>query len=358
MVKRESCSPSFFLLVTIILVGVLGCSDDEPNIATPIVVDDPWAISLVRTDWFWASVPFFGSEYLANHPDQRSFDPQDRVEAVRWFIPKERTLRRYLNPDLINQERDETQPSMNLYLRADEGVWDPDNWGGIMQGISRTGTDLSQAQYVEIWINDGVPDINERRGRVHIDFGYINEDEFWPVDSNGDLVIGTRQQEDGIVPGTFPDGIFNAPEEDIGLDGNENGPQRFDPAYEISGDSPFPRINGTARNGREDTEDLNGDDALNTDNGFYTVTIDLQATQALVDVVYDYDEVQDLVDMGIAWRKYRIPLVLVDEVSRGAVPDLAAVTHVRIWYEDPNPGARSALTLQFSEFKYVDGQNH
>ena len=91
--KRGLCSLLYLLLVTIILPGVLGCSDDESQISIPNVVDDPWAISLTRTDWFWASSPFFGSEYLANNPDLRTFDPQDRVEAVRWFIPRERTLR-------------------------------------------------------------------------------------------------------------------------------------------------------------------------------------------------------------------------------------------------------------------------
>jgi hypothetical protein len=315
-------------------------------------VDSSDVITLTRIGWSWASAPFLGEGYLAANPDLRSFDPEDRVETVRWFLPKERSLRRYLNPELINQERDETQPSMDLFIRADDGTWDPEDWGGIMRSISRTGLDLSKAQFIEIWVNDGVADKDQRRGKLHLDFGYINEDGFWPVDESDNLEIGTWQREDGIVDG-IPDDVFYAPEEDIGLDGNEFGPQKFDANFEINGDSPYPGINGTARNSREDDEDLNHDDRLNRDNGYFTATIDLKDTEALVDVVYDYDDVQDLVDGNISWRKYRIPLTAVDTVSVGTAANLRAVTHTRIWYEDANPGGRTALTLQLSEFKFL-----
>jgi len=320
-------------------------------------VDSSDVISLTRIAWSWSSAPFLGKRYLEENPDPRTFDPEDRVETVRWFLPQERSLRRHLNPDLINQERDETQPSMDLYLRADDGSWGDEDWGGIMRSISRTGLDLSKAQFVEIWVNDGVADIDRRRGKLHIDFGYINEDGFWPVDGDN-LEIGTRQREDGIVD-EFPDDVFYAPEEDIGLDGNEFGPQRFDAAYEINGDTPYPGINGTARNTREDDEDLNGDDRLNTDNGYFTATIDLKETDALVDVVYDYDNAGDLFAANIAWRKYRIPVTAVDTVSVGTAANLRAITHTRIWFEDPpddtnNHEIRTApITLQMSEFKFL-----
>ncbi len=342
---------------TIMFNGETAVSVPNPNTKGKVYLEDfegvdaSDVVTLSRIGWSWASSPFLGSGYLAANPDLRTFDPEDRVETVRWFLPKERTLRRFLNPELINQERDETQPTMDLFIRADDGSWDQEDWGGIMRGISRTGLDLSKAQFIEIWINDGVADIDQRRGKLHIDFGYINEDGFWPV-KDDNLEIGTRQREDGIVDG-FPDDVFYAPEEDIGLDGNEFGPQKFDAAYEIKGDSPYPGINGTARNSREDDEDLNHDGRLNTDNGYFTTTIDLKETKALVDVVYDYGDVQDLVDQNISWRKYRIPLTAVDTVSVGTAPNLRAVTHTRIWYEDPNPGGRTAITLQLSEFKFL-----
>lgn len=352
MFERKLCARSHFLLMAVTLLGMLGCSDDGPKIAAPIVVDDPWAMSLARTDWFWASAPFLGTEYMADNADLRSFDPEDRIEAIRWFIPRERTLRRYLNPELTGQDRDDTQVSMELFFRADDGSWDTEDWGGIMRGIDRNGMDLSSAQFVEIWLNDGRPDINQRRGKLHIDFGYINEDGFWPVENDGQLLVGEWEREDGILPGTTPDGVWVS-DEDIGLDGNENGAQRFGVEFELDGDSPYPRINGTARNLREDDEDINGDASFNTANGYFTTTIDLRNTGALVDVVYDYDDVQELVNGNIAWRKYRIPMVSVDEVSLGTVPDLGHLTHVRIWYEDSEPGGSATRMLQISEFKFT-----
>ncbi len=344
--------------------GEMAVSLPNPNTKNEVYLEDfegvdaSDIISLTRTAWSWASAPFLGERFLDENPTQRlrTFTPQTRVGTVRWFLPRDRVLRRYLNPDLVNQERDETQQAMDLYLRADDGVWGGDDWGGIMRGISRTGLDLSKAQFVEIWVNDKTPDIAQRQGRLHIDFGYVNEDGFWPAVPRAglpdSLVVGRFEQEDGILPGQQPDGVWTY-DEDIGLDGNESGPQLFGNDYEIGGDSPFPRINGTARNNREDSEDLNANTRLDTDNGFFTVTIDLRETEALVDVVYDYDDVSDLVAEGHAWRKYRIPMAALDEVSEGTAANIRAVTHARIWYENDDPAARSSIHLQLSEFKFL-----
>ena len=314
-------------------------------------VDSSNFVSLTRTGWSWASAPFLGMAYVDSTMDMRSFDPVDRVGTVRWFLPRERVLRRYLNPDLINQERDDTQQAMDLFLRADDDKWDPEDWGGIMRGISRTGIDLSKSQFVEIWVNDGHPDRELRTGRLHIDFGYINEDGFWPLGADGQPVTGTFEQEDGIGD-NFRDGIWTY-DEDIGLDGNENGPQRYSAEYEIDGDSPFPRINGTARNNREDSEDLNRNGRLDRDNGYFTTTIDLKNTPALIDVDYDFDDVQEMRDKGIAWRKYRIPIGVVDSVSVGTAANIKAITHVRIWYENDAVDAPQEMHLQLSDFKFL-----
>ncbi|MFH2053934.1 MAG: cell surface protein SprA [bacterium] len=337
--------------------GELAVSVPNPNTKGRVFledfegVDSSNFVSLNRTGWSWASAPYLGSGYVSREGDLRQFDPIDRVQTLRWFLPRDRVLRRYLNPELQNQERDETQQAMDLYLRAEDGIWDPEDWGGIMRGISRTGVDLSKSQFVEIWVNDGKIDLADRSGRLHIDFGFINEDGFWPKDAAGQLIVGDFEQEDGIVDGNR-DGVWTY-DEDIGLDGRENGSQRYSAEYEIDGDAPFPRINGTSRNNREDTEDLNGNTRLDRDNGYFTTTIDLAETEALVDVLFDYDDVQDLRELGQAWRKYRIPLGAVDSVSVGTAANIKAVTHVRIWYENDDAIAPAAVHLQLSELKFL-----
>lgn len=344
--------------------GELALSLPNPNTKGQVYLEDfegvdaSDVITLSRLGWSWASAPKLGAGWLAEHADNRLFSPEKRVPVVRWYLPKDRVLRRYLNPDLVNQERDETQSAMDLYLRTD-GIWQPDNWGGIMRGISRTGLDLSKSQFVEVWINDGIADPSRRSGRLHVDFGYVDEDGFWPRDANGDPVVGEWEREDGIVNGS-PDGVFNAVTEDIGLDGlggNADDPRAYGAEYEatINGipDAPFPRINNTGRNSREDSEDLNANGRFDRANGYFTVTIDLKDTMPLVDVVQDYDNVRELIDNNIAWRKYRIPMAVVDSVSAGASANIKAITHARVWYENDSPAPPSTVHLQLSELRFL-----
>ncbi len=316
-------------------------------------VDASDIISLTRIGWSSSSVPFQGERYQNENPsDTRVFAPENRVDNMRWFTPQERTERRMLNPDLINQERGETQQVMDLYLRDDDGIWDPEDWGGIIRGVSRTGQDMSKAQFVEIWINDGEPDFDQRSGKLHIDFGYISEDGFWPLEENGDLILDKHEQEDGIITGE-PDGIWTF-EEDIGLDILNQTRNEYSAQYEINGDSPYPRINLTGKNNREDNEDVNKSGILDRDNGYFTTVIDLKETEALVDVVLDYTDVDDLVAQNIAWRKYRIRIGAIDTVAVGTQPNIEAITHTRIWYENDNPNdPGKPVHLQLSEFKFL-----
>ncbi|MCK5407213.1 MAG: hypothetical protein KAJ37_07155, partial [Candidatus Krumholzibacteria bacterium] len=302
-------------------------------------------ISLTRQSWHWASVPIHGQDpgYQQATGDLRDFDAVDRVETNRWFIPKDRVLRRYLNPDLVESERNETQHAMNLFLRAEDGIWDPEDWGGIMRGISRAGLDLSESQFLEFWINDGVPDRDQRSGKLHIDFGFIDEDFYWDFPEG--LVTGTFDDED-----TNGDGIFVAAE-DIGLDTVQDR-RIYDAAFNDYGD-PYPGINYTETNNLRDSEDLNANTRFDRSNGFFTMTVDLKETEPLADVVYDYDDVADLVENNISWRKYRIPIGAMLDIGIDRAPDLAAVTHVRIWFEDDNANARTQVQLQLSELKFL-----
>lgn len=343
---------------TVQFSGEVALSKPNPNTKGQVYLEDfegvdaSDVISLNRLGWSWSAAPHLGAAWRQERADSREFTPLTRVPVVRWFLPQERVLRRYLNPDLVNQERDETQSTMDLYLRTAAGsVWQPDNWGGITRGISRTGLDLSKSQFVEVWVNDQVADPSQRSGRLHIDFGYINEDGFWPLDGSGNPIVGTFQKEDG-VDGTTPDGVWTY-NEDIGLDGDDSDAKRYRADFNYEGDSPFPLINQTARNNREDTEDLNANGILDRTDGYYTITIDLKDTEPLVDVVQDYDDVQELIDGNIAWRKYRIPLAAVDSVSVGSSANLKAVTHARIWYENDGAAPPSTVHLQLSELRFL-----
>jgi hypothetical protein len=340
--------------------GEIAVSVPNPNTQGDVFLEDFEGIdasdimSISRLSWMWGSAPAQGrdQDYANAVNDYRDFTPQDRVD-VRWFLPKETVQRRFLNPDLREAEGKEPQQVLQVRMDAGDTGWGSLSWGGIMRGLGRSGIDLSKAQFLEFWVNDFRPQQTARRGKLHIDFGYIDEDFFWPV-RNGALLTGTWEREDANA-----DGIFTAATEDVGLDLESNGqgaPDYYDPAFNDFSD-PYPFINGTERNLREDTEDLDGDTQLDRLNGYSSITVDL-ADSALVDVLRDYapDQVAELETAGQAWRKFRIRLNdarTVSPAGGGTSPQIRQVTHVRVWYEDGDAGAPAQTQIQLSEIKFL-----
>ncbi len=341
------------------LSGEIAGSVPNPNTQGDVFLEDFEGIDasdimpISRLSWMWGSAPAQGRDpdYVAEVNDPRDFVPQDRTD-VRWFLPKDTVQRRFLNPDLREAEGKEPQQVLQVRMDAGDAGWGGTSWGGIMRGLGRSGIDLSKAQFLEFWVNDFRPQPTARRGRLHVDFGYIDEDFFWPV-RDGALRTDTWEREDANS-----DGIFAAATEDVGLDRDLNdpgAPDYYDPAFNDYAD-PYPLINGTERNLREDTEDLDGDTQQDRLNGYYSIMVDL-ADSALVDVLRDYpaDQVAGLEAAGQAWRKFRIRLNDARAVSppSGTSPQIRQVTHVRIWYEDAEPGAPRQTQIQLSEIKFL-----
>ncbi len=340
--------------------GEMAMSFPNPNTRDEVYLEDFEGIDssdvmpISRLSWSESSLPRHGEdlEYAGNEQvmDNRVWQPEGRV-TTRWFVPRVNVLRRNLNPTLKEQEGREVQQTLQMYLRSEDGEWTDGNWGGIMRGMGRSGVDLTKAQFLEFWVNDFNPSPESRHGTLHFDFGIVNEDFYWPVDEiTGEPVLGTFDQEDRDRNGVF------MIDEDTGL-GDDPTRDRFSADF-VSDADPYPYINGTAGNNREDTEDLDGDSNLDRRDGFFTLKVDL-SDSALVDVMRDYDPslLADNIAKGLAWRKYRIRLddmLPVVPSSTGTMPNLAAVTHVRVWYEAaaPQPG-ETELDMQFSEIRFV-----
>lgn len=337
-VKLEACRwlhlwRILYSVGTIVLC-LAACSNDSDRPVVPEPAEEPGTVSVHRLSWSLASVPadpFPGGEVM------RTFTAQDRVETIRWFIVTPLVLRRYLEPEVEAAERETPVPSMELYLRSETGAWGPSSWGGIMCSPVVTGVgfpDITDMAWFDIWVNDGATDPAARSGRLHVDFGRLDEDGFWPVDYEGALVTDRFEQEDGILSGE-PDGVWTV-QEDIGLGGLEYDPYIYCADYTIGGDSPYPQINNTARNNREDTEDVDSNGQWDRINSYFTYVIDLSTTVPIIDVVRDYDGVEDLISAGLSWRLYQIPIRRsVAIVDSSGTPDLANVRHMRIWLEDP-----------------------
>ncbi len=364
LTRHDSDRPS-----TVRVSGEYAVSIPNPNTFNEVFVEDYEGIDssdlmpVSRLSWHASSAPVHGEglqldpgdpgyseyAYLQDH----DYAPEQRLET-RWFLPKDNTLRRYLNPALKEAEAREAQQVLQIFMSSEGETWTGDHWGGVMRGLGSAGVDLSKTQFLEFWVNDYRHEElgSERTGTLHFDFGYISEDFYWPV-SGSTLETGTFQREDGILDGK-PNGLWTI-DEDVGL-GNDPTVDEYDAEYGSSA-NPFPKINGTRQNNREDTEDLNGNTTFDRQNGFFTISVDL-ADSALVDVLRDFpaSEVDDNLAQNLAWRKYRIRLNDAMNVTPpgGATPYLGAVTHMRIWFEDDEPApGQTSRKLQFSEIKFL-----
>lgn len=320
-------------------------------------------VDLSRLPWMRAAVP------LPTGASSPVYVPESRVEAIRWFIPRERVLTEYLEPGASG-----TVDALELYLWAEDGSWDEGDWGGITRGVSRVGIDVSEADSVRIWVNDSEPDPSLRSGTLHIDYGWISEDGFWPVKDDSP-VVGTFEHEDGILGFEYWDGVFTQ-DEDIGLNPYEPDREVYDASYDYGGmttvytgetisgiyagpSQPYPLLNGTAYNNREDDEDLNDNQRMDTDNVYRSVAIELDSP-ADFDFVLDgpVEAAAQAVDEDRAWRMYTIPLnAAIDLSDDPTQPEINPrwITHLRLWFEDPGrPGA--AVQLQIARLEFFGGE--
>jgi hypothetical protein len=276
----------------------------------------PSEITLSRPDWYPASLPLQSGHVAAG-----------RADANRWFQPRERVVRRLLDPELSGPARNETEPCLEIFLRDDGNV--PGTWGGIMTGFTAPGRPLDEVTELEIWINDFRPDPSERAGTLHVDLGAIDEDFAWP-DSAGVVRYGTFQHED-----LNHDGIFNRSTEDVGLDavvahGEVVIPgEVYDPEDGVDGD-PYPRINNTRGNLEEDSEDLDGNDRFDRGDHYLAFAIDLRQDTADLDVPLVHPD-EDL--RGTAWRRYVLPLAEGEVRSDGPFGPVDELRHLRIWLD-------------------------
>ncbi len=304
------------------IAGEAAMSMPEPNTKGFVTIDDMEGVDQTSMLGVQRRLWSFGSA-----PEELGVDVADRMN-IDWYNP-DRTVREGdLHPDLPTSEANET----HTVLEIDYDAANSASWAGLMRLLSKTGNDYSRDTYFEMWINDD----GHRHGKIHMDLGTISED-YYPLDAsvgpNGEL-----DSEDIDVP---PNG-YDA-DEDRGLDNvwgvdGDNVPgDDGDDDYEFSfGSNDYSRINGTEGNERFDTEDLNGNLYLDTENRYWELTIDLSDTTYLMRDNSDPAEVPDE-DKRSDWRLYRIPLS--HATSIGGVLDWTVIKSARIWVEDLTVGA-------------------
>lgn len=272
----------------------------------------------------------------------RATDIDDRVQIVGQQDQLETVLWLSLQADTAGGL---VRPSGSLRWKLPTR-FDRPRWRSIVSPLSATGTDLSRNEYLEFWV------YHERRQSVDsagvelvFDLGNVNEDAVALAPESLSVVAGDTTYTGRQLVGLGQldtereeTGVFNAAEDDNGILGDR--PPTLRAGEQVLSRLPLCRqqltgvvsiyqwgdlaVRCSNGNGLLDTEDLDGDNQLNTtgqgENVFRWV-VDLRNSQYFV-----RNGVQSADSSG--WRLYRIPLRR-PGVTLGA-PNLRLIKQLRL----------------------------
>lgn len=341
---------------TLQLDGEVAASFPNPNTKHEAYIEDfegtedSDRLSLSRRTWYPASLPVDDNNQVKLPADQLGFI---------WYNiePKYGIHRRDLNPELDTKENTlvqtldldlDTTPSDSLATAG---------YAGIMLGFPNGGIDISQGQFLEIWINDFKPDPSQRSGKLHIDLGIIDENFHNPGSTQFD---DEDKNHDGFAAAfddTGLDGLFDT--EGTPNEGATSGnPDPSGDDINLNRDAVtkrFEKVNGTEDNLVYDTEDLDRNGQMTTDNAYFSYEINL-ADSADIDIRRQYptydgfdNEAESPVDPTLkqphindSWRLYRVRLTDNRVVARSGIqPRFDEIRHARIWFDDANAVVRT-----------------
>ena len=294
-------------------------------------------LGVSQKQWTPASFP----EYDRNG-DMQWYKQRGRLI---WYNPVDQIRIEEIQPERETQASNATTPVLTIEYQPWWSEWDGDkpddidvrkSWSGVMRYLGAGYADQSKSKFLEIWLNRPVT----ASGVMYVDLGKLSEDV---------IPDGVLNSEDTPTGGkNYGDGLLEE-YEDLGLDGvsgidpidttqvNERDvylPSYDDWHYSSSEKKNYSKTNGTERNGFSsgdfqeggkvpDSEDLNGNNYLETTNSFLRYKIDFSEkdnNRYIVGGNYENN-----------WRLYRIPLIDTLSVNDGK---LTTMEYVRVWFTD------------------------
>ena len=151
-----------------------------------------------------------------------------------------------------------------------------------MRNLSPTGEDFSEKKFLEVWVND----FQQYQGRMIVDLGEVSED-FYVREHPEALEKGRGILDTEDTEPLGGDGELTVSREDFGLDnvrgldgqGVEGDDDDDDFVFSRPPDatdfSAYQKINNFESNSLLDTEDLDGDRLLDTDDAYLSYVFDL-----------------------------------------------------------------------------------
>jgi hypothetical protein len=292
--------------------GELAVSLPNPNVSGDVYLDDfdsgdERTISLLSTNWYLGSIPAFrdgATQALPDVLDAASALPLtwqhnwvetgpagDSIGVFEGFFPRSDIDRQITIAGSQTRE-----PGLFLSFGESPGVEHPDaRWRSVTTLLSSTGTDLTQTEYLEFYVAEG------DALTLVVDLGLVSEDAYF-IDQNGNT-SGFRAD----IGRPWGQGVLD----------QEADPQRgeiWDAEADRRGVWPEaclaepgrvyplgdPRANCTRGNGRRDTEDLNGNGVLDTEERYARYVVRLDGTSPFL--------ARDRAGTGTRFRRYRIPI--------------------------------------------------
>lgn len=318
-------------------------------------------LGIVRNSWTLASMT--AEELSIFSRDNENFKKRG---SLNWYNPYEQVPITQIWPNReVNAQVAQRVHVLDLKFTPASpdglGNWDVNqSWTGIMRYLGAGYSDQTQSKYLEVWVAGD-------EGSLHIDFGQISED----VIPNGALNSEDREEE-GIRNGILDPG------EDIGLDGmagkdgsansdywdiNADGvkqdwePVSTDDWNYTTGGADYSRTNGTEGNEndggvrRPDTEDINGNGILDTENQYLTFSINLDKaspdTAFITGVGGAWTENAPLNSLEGHWIQYRIPLT--EPTDRVGNPTLQTLDFARLRID----GCSRPVFIRIAEINFV-----
>jgi len=323
--------------------GEIAQSFPNPNTKDKAYIDDFEGtrnytdLSSRRGIWTTSSAPYGegGSKLpLTDRSDIWWYNPFDPIRITEIW------------PDKEVQAQDDRQDVLFLqYFPDSTAVFPESSWAGIMRPFYSGLADQTLTKFIEFWYK---PDDNVIGDApiLYLDLGLISED------INGDGVKNTEDRLNGREDGIFQyqedtglDGLFSVDEP--GYSSSNPDPNGDDWAYNDDNPGDYSRINGTEgnrndpdRRGRFDTEDINSNGALDTQDGYYEYVIDLNDPNYYVE------------STSTGWNFIRIPLKDPEAYTiRGAEgsADFARINYARMWLT----GSSEPYLLKIAQFQLV-----